>query len=280
LNFNHSDRNVSFVEIDGVSLSYRKVGSGSRTLVFLHGNSATKEVFSEQFSHFSDSDLSIIAIDLPGHGESANAVHPDSQYTITGYAHIVHGLLEQLNIRDYILVGWSLGGNIALEMAGRGFPIEALVLIGAPPVDPGPGSFDKAFLPTTFDTAVSKADTTDDEITVFTKSIYGSLEPIPELFFKTARRTEGRSREIMVSHWLSGVGGCKQLSTAASWDKPICVIHGELEPFVSLAYLENVTWKNLWRNEIQVVKGSGHAPFIEDSAAFNALLTSFISDIT
>lgn len=267
------------VEVDGVPMSYWQAGTGSRVLVFLHGNSAAKEVFFRQFSHFAGADLSLIAIDLPGHGCSGNALHPDSQYTISGYALIVHHLLEHLNVRDYVLVGWSLGGNIAIEMAGRGFPLKAMLLMGAPPVGPGTEDFEKAYLPATFDSAVSKGDTTDDEITAYTKMIYGSLEPIPELFTETARRTDGHAREIMVSHWLSGVDGCNQQATVASWKNPVCVIHGECEPFVSLPYLENVAWRNLWGNKIHTLGNCGHAPFLEDSAVFNTLLESFISDI-
>lgn len=269
----------SQLAVDGITIRYWHAGAGDKTLVFVHGNSAAKEVFFEQFSYFADRGWSLIAIDLPGHGRSDNAFEPQRQYTIPGYAEIANELLEQLNVRDYVLVGWSLGGNIALEMAGRDFSLRGMLIMGAPPVGPGADNFDKAYLPTTFDSAASKGDSSDDEMTVFAKSIYSELDTIPEHFLKSARLTDGLARETMVSHWLSGSNGCDQRTTANNWTKPICVVQGSQEPFVSLPYLNEIAWKHLWQDKVHILDHSAHAPFLENPQAFNALLESFATSV-
>lgn len=264
--------------IDGIKLEYCSKGNGENSLVFLHGNSSFKEIFLQQFEYFDNKGFTLIAIDLPGHGGSDNAVEAEEQYTIPAYAAIVNQLLEQLEVRDYILVGWSLGGNIGLEMMASNDSMQALALFGAPPVGPGAENFEKAYLPATFDTAMQDADPNDDEISLFAKSIYSGLDTIPELFIDAARRTDGRAREVMVTHWLSGVSGNDQLQTVKESKQQICVMQGSNEPFVSLVYLKTANWNKLWKNKIHIIEDSAHAPFIENAPQFNALLESFALD--
>jgi pimeloyl-ACP methyl ester carboxylesterase len=45
---------------------------------------------------------------------------------------------------------------------------------------------------------------------------------------------------------------------------------------VSLAYLRGVAMPTLWRGEVQVIPGAGHAPQWEQSQTFNALLNEFV----
>lgn len=277
-----SDRGNT-MEIDGVRLNYHHAGDGRKAIIFLHGNSCAKEVFHEQFDHYLHKSITAIAIDLPGHGKSGNAPHPERQYTIPGYARIVRKFLHALNINNFIIVGWSLGGNIALEligqMAGMDDALKAALIMGAPPVAPGVEDFVKAYLPEASTSIAAKNNPSHGEITAFVKSVYGSLNPIPEQFFQTALRTDGRARAIMASHWLGGEGGYDQRETVSNWDKPICVVHGLDDPFISLEYLQNITWGWLWRDRIIEMPNCGHAPFIENPKTFNGILDDLISEV-
>jgi pimeloyl-ACP methyl ester carboxylesterase len=67
----------------------------------------------------------VIAIDLPGHGEST-APHVD--YTAEYFTDAVEALLDLLDVRDVVLVGESIGASIALILAARGNPrVERVV---------------------------------------------------------------------------------------------------------------------------------------------------------
>ena len=59
---------------------------------------------------------------------------------------------------------------------------------------------------------------------------------------------------------------------------PLAVLQGEHEQLVSLDYLKRVSMPTLWRSQIQVIPGAGHAPQWENSAAFNALLAAFVEE--
>lgn len=268
---------ISSVIISGMRIEYWRAGTGTNTVAFIHGNSSCKEVFHEQLNSLIDVNLSFIAIDLPGHGGSDNAFIPNTNYTIPGYADIIGKFMEKLNIYTYHVVGWSLGGNIAIEMAGQKRPIKSIMIMGAPPIGPGIENVDKAFLPTSLATA-GKAKLTNEEIIEFTDTVFSCLKTIPELMYLAADRTDGQAREIMLTHWMGGGPGHNQVHTVQNWEKPISIVHGQDEPFVSLDYLKNTKWKNLWQGKICVIENTGHAPFIERPNPFNNVLSSFIAE--
>ena len=85
----------------------------------IHGNSSNQNIFSFQkeapFTHL----YRMITFDLPGHGESSDALDPYRTYTLPGLADATLELLAALGVVDPIVFGWSLGGHIAVELLSR-----------------------------------------------------------------------------------------------------------------------------------------------------------------
>ena len=110
------------------ALNYEISGRG-RDLVLLHGWSANLGVWRELAAQLARRHR-VIAIDLPGHGRSdwdAKASSPAAQ------AWRVAATLAPLTER-YALLGWSLGGQFALDLAAAmPAPIERLVLVNTTP---------------------------------------------------------------------------------------------------------------------------------------------------
>ena len=262
--------------IDGVSLRYWEVRRGPRYLVFLHGNSMCKEVFYRQFDAFSGGEWSLLAIDLPGHGGSSDAADPARQYTIPGYADLVLQLLAELAIANPVILGWSLGGNIALELAGRGTTIAGIMLVGTPPVGPGTRDFAAAFQARALESPAMGAEATDQDLVDFVQDAVGALDPVPECFAAAAIRTDGRARETMGTHWAEGTSGHDQLSVIANWQGPIACVMGQDDALARVDFVEKADWGNLWKDEVQVLPGSSHAPFLHDPGRFNLLLRDFL----
>ena len=263
------------LQVDGVEISVWEVQGEKPPLIFVHGNSACKEVFHHQVSAFAKNGHAIAAIDLPGHGASANAVMPETQYTIPGYALIIKKVLDKLSLSRPLLIGWSLGGHIAIEMIGRGFDAAGALIVGTPPAGPGMADFEHALLPSPFMSVTMNEHASEDDIRLYTQNLYGALDPIPELFFDAGLRTDGRARRIMGAHWAQGEEGCHQRTVAAGTDRPICLVHGMDDPFISYNYLKSVEWRSLWSGKFFELEGVGHAAFIEAPNKFNEILSAF-----
>jgi pimeloyl-ACP methyl ester carboxylesterase len=118
---------LDHVEIDagGVRLSSFVVGQGE-PLLLLHGLGATKITWTPLLTRLAER-RRLIVPDLPGHGDSEK---PRGDYSPRFHARIVRHLLDELGIERTGVVGNSLGGRIALELALRSpGRVESLVLL-------------------------------------------------------------------------------------------------------------------------------------------------------
>src|SRR3984893_16281383 len=105
-----------------------------RAVVDVHGNSSCKEACRKQYEDKLGEKYRMVAMDLPGHGASSNAFDPAKTYSMAGYAAVVGEVLDKLKVERAVIVGWSLGGHIAIEML-RSWPgVIAIMITGAPPV--------------------------------------------------------------------------------------------------------------------------------------------------
>ncbi|GIU25977.1 2-succinyl-6-hydroxy-2,4-cyclohexadiene-1-carboxylate synthase [Shewanella sp. MBTL60-007] len=96
-------------------LSYHTAGKiGAPCVVLLHGFLGSKEDWNEIVEQLGD-DFFCVSLDLPGHGASKSAMLPTPGFNQC--AELIHTTLKQLNVSQYHLVGYSLGGRIALHLA-------------------------------------------------------------------------------------------------------------------------------------------------------------------
>ena len=82
-------------------------------LVLLHGFSEDSSMWEILVPHLKD--IPMLAIDLPGFGQSDLPAAPN----IERYAQAVIGTLDALQVQRFVLVGHSLGGYVALEIAAH-----------------------------------------------------------------------------------------------------------------------------------------------------------------
>src|SRR5436190_17409820 len=127
-----------FVEVDGCRTHYRRAGKGT-PLVFLHGASGAPVVlpFMEKLAQRFD----VLVPDAPGYGQSDE---PQWLENIHDVAYFYLDFLDRLQLERAVIVGSSMGGWMAMEMAVRNTSrIASLVLVspagiravGAEPAD-------------------------------------------------------------------------------------------------------------------------------------------------
>jgi pimeloyl-ACP methyl ester carboxylesterase len=108
------DRHQHRMQIDGREVNYVDAGRGP-ALVFLHGLGASWQSWLENIPEFAR-DHRVVAMDLPGFGYSEM---PAGDISIEYYASWSFRLLDELGIDSSALVGNSMGGFVAAEMAIR-----------------------------------------------------------------------------------------------------------------------------------------------------------------
>jgi pimeloyl-ACP methyl ester carboxylesterase len=113
--------------VDGSEMTYVDIGSGP-PLVFVHGLGGSWQNWLENLPHFAKTHR-CIAPDLGGFGESEPV---KGEVSIERYARSLRELLDQLGIESAPVIGNSMGGFIALELAIR-HPklVSRLVLVSA-----------------------------------------------------------------------------------------------------------------------------------------------------
>ncbi|MEO1191521.1 MAG: alpha/beta hydrolase [Pseudomonadota bacterium] len=103
------------------------------TIIFLHGAGMDHSVWALQTRYFAHRGLSVLALDLPGHGRSGG----DPLTSIEDLGAWVLRLQAALGLKQAALVGHSMGALIALEAAGSAPErCSALALLGAAPQMP------------------------------------------------------------------------------------------------------------------------------------------------
>ena len=100
---------------DGVSINFDNEGKGEPAVILVHGWSNTRSIWDAQVSHFSKK-YRVIAVDLPGFGKSGNN---RSEWTIASYGEDISTIIQQLNLKKVVLVGFSLGAPIVIEAANK-----------------------------------------------------------------------------------------------------------------------------------------------------------------
>jgi pimeloyl-ACP methyl ester carboxylesterase len=119
------------VEIDGTPVNYVDVGSPGlhHPVVLVHGLGGQWQNWLENIPRLAQ-ERRVLALDLPGHGLTPEP--PDGEISISGYGRCVDAFCKQLGLGKVALVGNSMGGFVAAEVAIQ-FPerVSRLTLVSA-----------------------------------------------------------------------------------------------------------------------------------------------------
>ena len=118
----------------GMHVFYEDVGSGDPPMLFVHGIGNNTH-FAAQVDYFSRSHR-VVAPDLPGFGESDA---PEREYGIAVFADDIAWLCDELDLNGPVIVGHSMAGAVALEVAAARPELpSAIVLLDPIPIVPLP----------------------------------------------------------------------------------------------------------------------------------------------
>jgi pimeloyl-[acyl-carrier protein] methyl ester esterase len=234
-------------------------------LAFLHGWAQSQQIWFQQRADFADA----LFLNLPGHGGAADA--PGD--------HWAQQLADKLPDEPCLLVGWSLGGILALQIA-RLFPhrIAALALVSTTPCfrirpDWPSGCDDQLFA--AFEEAVTSGSARLLN-RFFTLMLHGDALSRSD-YNALARAAVDRAHPPSSQGLRCGLellGALDLRHAIAGLAAPTLLLHGEQDAVVSI---QSARWlaERMGESRLKLFPDCGHAPFLTHPAAFNTALSNW-----
>lgn len=259
--------------VDGVRLHWVSIGEGE-PVVFVHGFSSSLHSWDQNLGRIGR--VRSIALDLPGHGESAR---PLATYTVTYYARMLQRFLEVSGIGPATVVGLSLGGLLAGRLA-LDFPdwVRRLVLVDAAGVGSKPQRWEARlrFLPMLFWQAIGLPSRRATRHFLLTATMANPAQVTDE-FVELSILTQKQSRLASVL-----TGFTLLLPDARIYEQlpriqaPTLVIWGERDATFPMADALAAAAR-ISGAHVAVVPKVGHTPNIQSPKEFNAVLRDFLT---
>jgi pimeloyl-[acyl-carrier protein] methyl ester esterase len=245
---------------DGRHLAFRECGSGP-PLVMVHGWAMSSAVFSEAAAAF-QGDFRVLVPDLRGHGHS----DPAGDYGLADFAADLVEWLINLDLQEVSLLGWSLGGQVALELYHAVRPrIARIILVGTTPK---------------FVAAADWADGLDEtQVRAMARDLKRNYTVAMDRFFQSQfiAAEIGRARLRQVGGFAVREGRLPSPAVALAAletlrvadlrpklpavDCPALIMHGEADP-ITLPGGADYMSRYIPQGRLSLMAGTGHAPFL------------------
>jgi pimeloyl-ACP methyl ester carboxylesterase len=283
-----------FVDVGGLQLHHTFAGRGSPAVVFVHGLGSSGYIeWRFNLPQLARSHR-VLAPDLPGFGKSAK---PATGYGVPLFAGSVEGYLRSLRLRAGVLVGASMGGRVAMEVAlRRPDLVRKLVLVntlglGRPRLRlPYP----LVMVPRVGETVMGLLRGTlrrssGDSIRRFARrylGFSGDLERTMDDAYlaelRALHEADGYHQAYLATvRSLARPGplarGTDLVTGLAKTGIPILLVWGAQDPLFPLEHAERAH-RDLPGSRLAVIEGAGHTPQAERPDEFNRVLESFLRD--
>ena len=254
--------------VNNVNIVYDQCGSGDTTLLFVHGWCINKEYWAEQKKYFCDK-YKVVTLDLPGFGQSGKN---RTDWSFDQYANDINEFIKTAQLKNVILVGHSMSGDILLLMDTK-YPGAIIGIIGIDNLK-SPG--------------IKNTETQTEEIENFfamlNKNFAGTVEQFTKenLFTPSADQliVDRVMNDFKKSDSVIAIKVLRALVDASQKERDM------MQQLKHTLYLVNSntgptqidSLKKYCKAsaEVEYIKGTGHYPMIEKPAEFNAALEKVI----
>jgi pimeloyl-ACP methyl ester carboxylesterase len=248
-----------------VPIVYSIAGAGDPGLVFIHGGLADRTFWDGQLRVFAGH-YRIVALDLPGHGESGL---DREKWGIPEFGADVKAVIEAEKLKSVIIFGNSLGGPVAIEAALL-LPDRVLGVVG---ID----TFKVLDYKITPEETKQRAESFHRDFTGALKQMVRMLfhsDADPALMADAERRMAGTSPEAAQAMLIS-FSGYDGGAAARQLTVPLRAINGDLYP-TDLAGNRKVKADF----EVVIMNHMGHYPMLERPKEFNDLVKEIVASLT
>lgn len=258
----------------GPTLHYEDAGRGA-PVVLVHGWSLSSAVFADELAAFAERRRAV-APDLRGHGRSRGGA-----FGLDDLAADLAALFERLDLARAVLVGWSLGAQVALAALPRvRARLAGLVLVsGTPRFTEGDG-WEHGLPARSVDALAARVRRAPDRALA---RFFEDLFVDGELDAAARDRVRALRAAIPLPDPAAAASGLEVLRGADLRDRvdalaasglPALVLHGEADP-ICLPGAARAVAARVRGARLALLPGVGHAPFLSRPAEFRALLGGF-----
>jgi len=265
---------------DGTQIYYKDWGAG-QPVVFSHGWPLNSDSWEAQMKFLSDNGYRCIALDRRGHGRSDQPWNGNDMDT---YADDLSELIEKLDLKNAVLVGFSAGGGEVARYIGRhgtGRVAKAALISAVPPLMLKTESNPHGLPITIFDGIRLGSDTDRSQF-------YKDLAAGP--FFGANRSGAKVTQGMIDSFWLQGMQAGRQntyecikafsetdfTEDLKKFDVPTLIIHGDDDQVVPIGASALLSSKLIKNAVLKVYKGAPHGIAYTHKDQLNADLLAFL----
>ena len=278
------EHKLRFVHVNGVKLAYRLEGSGF-PVIFVHGESYSHELWTEQIEAFSERYL-FISYDRRGHGLSDD---PLTGYSETAHAEDLNALMMHFGIREAHFVVNSRGGSIILQFL-KLYPerIRSITFADAtiPIIDIPDDSAFKPVIPLLYGPPPSLQEAIKGKEGAKKSSFTRVAQSREETRVILNRMIDQYSPRVIINPQRSDQASARHIGPwnrrdfpdMSKMSQPILLIVAELTDvfFIEGAKTANRLWPN---TRLHMIPGTDHLLMLEEPQHFNRLVLEFLAEV-
>ena len=259
---------------DGTTIATLVAGppDATESILFLHGLGGSQSTWASVLGDFADTQR-VAAIDLPGHGASDKPSPEMKDYSVAGLAARVGEVMEKLELAPAVLVGHSLGGVTALQLAlDRPKLVRGLVLVNSAGLGP---EISGEFLD-----RIGSDPSRDD------------ARRLMELYFQDRRFVLDRGIDDMLATRMApGADAAIKFIAASIFTRngqqhilvdrlgeleiPVLLVWGELDRVIPASHAVTAA-SALPASWLEIMEGVGHVPQVEAAPAFSRIVNRWL----
>jgi pimeloyl-ACP methyl ester carboxylesterase len=255
----------------GVPLNVVEVGDASLpALLLVHGFRQSYLSWTYQFGSDLKTRCHIVAFDLRGHGNSGSPWRPDAYDQGQPWGDDVNAVIKATGLKSPLVVGWSYGGNVAMDFARAhpDVPVAGYILVSTT------GGFIKIPAPPA-NAPVRPTLSPNLELNIAAVDASTNFLFPPTVDAKLRDQFKAAAMRVspFVDQAIARRASYDNLDLIDSLRAPVTFVFGGKDQIVGPAMAETLK-SRVPGAKVVVFPNAGHGLFIEDPQTFNALLDS------
>ncbi|MGP8217531.1 MAG: alpha/beta fold hydrolase [Bacteroidia bacterium] len=251
---------------------------GKTPVVFVHGNSMSGKIWQKQFDSALSDNYFLLAPDITGFGDSGHSDKPDADYNLSDLGDALIAVIAHYKLRNYILAGHSLGGNIILQSLAKIKNCKGILTIGTPPIRTA-ADMAKMFMPNPEIGAMFQKDYDEKTLQALQGIFFTSSLTTPGFFVDDFKKADGMVRQTIGSNVAEGKF-INEINELVKQNIRVAFASGKNERAVNNDYFSLLDPSIMWKGKLHLIDNSCHCPQWENADEFNNLIEEFIADVT